>query len=76
MKIVIHLHGELRRYALTEQLELDLRDGATVAEAVASLDIRSGHVWLVMLNGHLVEMDRRLTAGDELSLIPPVGGGH
>jgi molybdopterin converting factor small subunit len=75
MKIVVQLHGELRRYALTNRLELDLRDGATVAEATASLDIRPGHVWLVMLNGHLVEMDRRLAAGDELSLIPPVGGG-
>jgi molybdopterin converting factor small subunit len=76
MRIDVQLHGELRRALATRWMELNLRDGATVAEAIASLGLRSGQVWLAMLDGRLVEMDRPLRPGDNLSLVPPVGGGH
>jgi molybdopterin converting factor small subunit len=76
MRIVVQLHGELCRTLATRELELDLRDGATVAEVIASLGVRPGQVWLAMLDGRLVEMERPLGPGDMLSLVPPVGGGH
>jgi molybdopterin converting factor small subunit len=72
----VQLHGELRLAAATDRLELDLRDRATVAEVIASLGLRSGQVWLAMMDGRLVETERTLRAGDNLSLVPPVGGGH
>jgi sulfur carrier protein ThiS len=76
MRIDVQLHGELHHVLATRWMELDLRDGATVAEAIASLGLRSGQVWLAMMDGSLVEMDRPLRPGDRLSLVPPVGGGH
>ena len=55
---------------------LELADGATVAAALERLQIPPQSVQLVTLNGQLVrDPNRPLTADDELTILPPVGGG-
>ena len=75
MRIWLRLRGGLRNYASSSSLEMDVHEGATVADVVESLGLRSGEVWLAMLDDQLVDKDHTLHPGDRLSLIPPVGGG-
>lgn len=72
----------LREAAGSDSLELELPDGATVGEALAALRARAdvgdqaGRLPLVLaVNREYAPEGRRLDAGDELALIPPVSGG-
>lgn len=75
MRVLVRLYGGLRGYISSNPQELDLHDGATVADVIAQLNLRPGEVWLATLNDQLVETNHLLRPDDELSLIPPVGGG-
>jgi sulfur carrier protein ThiS len=55
---------------------LELADGATVATALEHLQIPPQSVQLVTVNGQLVrDSNRSLAPNDELTILPPVGGG-
>ena len=75
MKIQIKLMGVLKDRT-PEDGSLELTDGASVEDVLRALDIESERVQVITVNGSL-ERDRArvLEAGDELSVIPPVGGG-
>ncbi len=75
MRVLVRLYGGLRGYISSNPQELDLHDGATVADVIAQLNLRPGEVWLATLNDQLVETNHLLRPDDELSLIAPVGGG-
>ena len=75
MEISVRLLGNLRRHATAGPLQIEIREGTTVTEAIELLGLRPGEVWLAKLGEQLVEMNRPLREGDELLLIPPVGGG-
>jgi len=53
-----------------------VHEGATVAQVIDLLGLRLGEVWLVKRGDQLLDLDESLRDGDELLLIPPVGGGH
>ncbi len=55
---------------------LELENGSTIRDALAALDLPNKRINAVSLNGG-VERDfsRPLKAGDELVVLPPVGGG-
>lgn len=65
--------------ALGPQVEVELPDGARVADLVAALTGRAqGKLLprpLVALNHRYARPDTVIRAGDELALIPPVAGG-
>ena len=76
MKITVRLFAILRQRAGRDTLELDLPDGARVADALAEVDDLAGGLRLVMaVNREYAAADHPLAAGDELALIPPVSGG-
>jgi molybdopterin converting factor small subunit len=75
MRVLVRLYGGLRGYTSSNLLQLDLQDGATVADVMAQLNLRPGEVWLATLDDQLVETNHLLRSDDALSLIPPVGGG-
>lgn len=75
MRVLVRLYGGLRGYTSSNPLQLDLQDGATVADVMAQLNLRPGEVWLATLDDQLVETNHLLRPDDALSLIPPVGGG-
>jgi len=55
---------------------LELNDDATVADALDQLQIAPPGVQVLTVNGQLQrDRNRRLCAGDELAVLPPVGGG-
>lgn len=75
MKIVVRLHGGLRRQSSPHPLTLKVPDAATVGDVVKILELSSGEVWLIKLGNQLVDANHPLQPGDELALIPPIGGG-
>jgi molybdopterin synthase catalytic subunit/molybdopterin converting factor small subunit len=81
MDVTVRLFASLRERAGAGTLRLDLDDGATVADAIAEL--RGGALaglpenapFVTAVAREYVRPDHRLTAGDELALVPPVSGG-
>lgn len=55
---------------------LELADGATIDDVLRALEIASKAIQVFTVNGRLERnRSRELAANDELSIIPPVGGG-
>ncbi|MEA2395027.1 MAG: MoaE-MoaD fusion protein, partial [Solirubrobacteraceae bacterium] len=76
MVVRIRLFAGLRERAGRDELELDLPDGARVADALEAVGHVAAGVPLVMaINREYAGPDEALHAGDELALIPPVSGG-
>ena len=76
MTVRIRLFAMLRERAGRDELELELPEGARVADALAALDHLAGGLSLVLaVNREYAAPDLVLRAGDELALIPPVSGG-
>ncbi len=78
MKIEVRLYATLRRHTPQQPngcLALELKQGATVREAVSLLGIDPAEIHLLMLNGVSAALDSVLAENDRLGLFPPVGGG-
>jgi molybdopterin synthase catalytic subunit len=76
MEVRVRLFAALRERAGADEIELQLPDGASVRDALASLGDLTGGVPVVMaVNREYADPAARLQAGDEVALIPPVSGG-
>ncbi len=82
MTVTVRLFAMLRERAGSDSIEVELADGATVAEALAKLAERPelGELLERMqvtmaVNRDYADPGTSLTAGDELALVPPVSGG-
>ncbi|CAN5175657.1 molybdenum cofactor biosynthesis protein MoaE [soil metagenome] len=81
MDVTVRLFASLREYAGAGTLQLQLGDGATVADAIARL--REGALaglpqnapFVTAVAREYVREDHPLAEGDELALVPPVSGG-
>jgi MoaE-MoaD fusion protein len=76
MVVHVRLFAALRERAGSDRLELELPDGALVADALAAVDDLARDLPLVLaVNREYAAPEDRLAPGDELALIPPVSGG-
>jgi MoaE-MoaD fusion protein len=76
MQVRVRLFAGLRERAGTDELALELPDGACVRDALASMrELTAGVPVVMAVNHEYAAGDERLSAGDELALIPPVSGG-
>ena len=82
LTVQVRLFAMLREAAGRDSLDLELPDGATVADARAALAREPGLRELVerlpvrtAVNREYADDDTALEAGDEVALIPPVSGG-
>ena len=56
--------------------KLQVVDGASIADVLATLDIESSRVQNILVNGKFEkDQSRSLSEDDELMLLAPVGGG-
>lgn len=76
MRVRIRLFAGLREQAGSGSVDLDVPDGATVADVWPGLGLGDEPQGLVYaLNKAYAERTARLSAGDEVAVIPPVSGG-
>jgi molybdopterin synthase catalytic subunit len=76
MRVRVRLFAVLRERAGTEELELELPDGARVGDALDRVSTLTDGLRVVMaVNHNYADREAVLSAGDELALIPPVSGG-
>lgn len=74
MKIQVKLMGMLKEKAPDDGLQL--ADGASIGDALDALGIDRESVHVFTINGQLVRDKARVLAdGEELTVLPPVGGG-
>src|SRR4051794_35405209 len=77
MLVHVRLFAMLRERAGRDVLELELPEGARVADALAAVDDLAGGLPLVLaVNREYAPPEQQLAAGDEVALIPPVSGGE
>ncbi len=76
MTVRVRLFAMLRERAGRDVVEIELPAGARVADALAALaDVAGDYPCLMAVNREYADLDRVLSPGDELALIPPVSGG-
>ena len=76
MQVSIRLFAGLRERAGTGARELELREGATVADVWTALDLGDEPPGLLYaVNRRYAATDAKLGEGDEVAVIPPVSGG-
>ncbi len=76
VRVSIRLFAGLRERAGTGALELELADGATLADVWAGLDLgEEPQGLLYAVNRRYAEPGTALADGDVVALIPPVSGG-
>lgn len=76
MRVRIRLFAGLREQAGSGSVDLDVPDGATVADVWPGLGLGDEPQGLVYaLNKAYAERTARISAGDEVAVIPPVSGG-
>lgn len=84
MVLQVRLFAVLRERAGRDRIEIELPEGASVAEALAALGTESEPLAealaampvVMAVNRAYVDPEATLSAGDELALIPPVSGGE
>jgi sulfur-carrier protein len=79
VRVEVRLFATLARY-LPEGHEagatsLDVAEGSTVADVADALGIPADLSRLVLVNDRDAADDRRLAAGDVITLFPPLAGG-
>jgi MoaE-MoaD fusion protein len=76
VKVNVRLFAVLRERAGSDALEIDLDEGATVADAVRALGPIAGEMpFRVAVNREYADDSTPIAEGDELAAIPPVSGG-
>ena len=82
MTVTVRLFAILRERAGRDSIEMELDEGATVAEALDRLserpelgDLLERMPVRMAVNRDYADSDTSLAPGDELALVPPVSGG-
>jgi molybdopterin synthase catalytic subunit len=76
MQIRVRLFAGLRERAGASELELELPDGALVADALERMrELTDGVPVVMAVNHEYADPGAALESGDEVALIPPVSGG-
>ncbi len=78
MQVQVKVFATLRRYvtvAAGDALNIELPEGATIADLINVLKLPSDQVKVVFVNGRAREDNWQVKPGDEIGIFPPVGGG-
>ena len=83
VRVTVRLFAMLRERAGSDSIEIELDDGATVADAIEALgrdpgvgDLASRLPLRIAVNREYAPDEATISPGDELAAIPPVSGGQ
>jgi sulfur carrier protein ThiS len=77
MRVEVHLHAELARFAPDQRgpLLLDLPAGTRVADLLERLALDTKRRIIVGVNGDAAGLERELVDGARIDLLTPIAGG-
>jgi sulfur carrier protein ThiS len=79
MRVHVKLFATLSHYAPSDAtglpFEIDLAEGATVADLIHHLKLPAEEVKIIYVNARARPEDWHLETGDEIGIFSPVGGG-
>jgi sulfur carrier protein ThiS len=79
MRVFVKIYANLTRYVAGAKagvpLELELPEGATLADLVTRLGIPPTEVRMAFVQGQVQPAERVLVGNDEVGIFPPIGGG-
>jgi len=74
VNVRVKLFASFRKGRFKDEL-LEVSADSTVRQVVQGLRIEEGTLGVVLRNGCAAALEARLNEGDELSLLPLIGGG-
>src|SRR5690242_1225995 len=74
MVVSVRLFAGLRERAGSERIDVELPEGATVADLLAAMEL-APRSCVAAVNREYAGPDTPIGAGDEVALVPPVSGG-
>ncbi len=74
MLVLVSLYSSLRSGRFAEA-EVELPEGAALADLLNKLQIPLQDVGIVMVNARSGTFQQKLQTDDRITLIPPIGGG-
>jgi MoaE-MoaD fusion protein len=74
MLVSVRLFAGLRERAGAPRVDVELPDGATVADLLAALEL-APRSCVAAINREYADAGSRIAPGDEVALVPPVSGG-
>ena len=75
MRISVRLFAGLRERAGADRVEVELPEGASVADLLAAMEL-APRSCIVALNREYAAEDALIAESDEVALVPPVSGGE
>jgi sulfur carrier protein ThiS len=78
MQITLKLVGFLATMGLPSGFkggQVTLQDGATIEDLLATVGVPTPTQHLIVRAGQLADLNNILRDGDEIELVPPIGGG-
>ena len=76
MRIKARVHAGLQRHTDgASAVDLEVATGTTVTEMMDQLGVPSVEVYSVVINRRVATEETVLQDGDQVDLIPPIGGG-
>lgn len=77
IEIEVRFYSSLLRFSPggSKTARLQVAKGSSINELLDFLEIPRTVVYLVLVNGKQAARELALTDGDEIALVPPVGGG-
>jgi sulfur carrier protein ThiS len=75
MKVTLKLTGGIAHKAGFSRRELDVEEGATIADVLDATAIDRTWPMIIARNGWAVDADERLEPGDSILLAPVFSGG-
>jgi sulfur carrier protein ThiS len=76
LRVEVHLHGGLLRYAPRGAVQREYPAGTRVADLLASFDFPAERRVIVGVNGQTAKLDDILPDGARIDLVPPISGGQ
>ncbi|MDM8554025.1 MoaD/ThiS family protein [Desulfococcaceae bacterium HSG7] len=78
-KVIVKLYGTLRKkidhYDSVRGIEVEIRDGASIADLVAHLGIHESKIGFVLANGCIVKAGNTVENDAEVKIFQPIAGG-
>jgi molybdopterin converting factor small subunit len=75
MRVNVSFCAVLRTCAGSAEHDLEIAEGASLADAIGRLDLPAGLEWIACVNGRPAPGETTLAEGDSLYVFLPVSGG-